>query len=189
MNSHLKGIIGVLIAAGVLGSVWWVYRESLLEGMRASDGARAMNEMEQNGVPQVMLTGLDGKTFDIRQFEDKIVIVNFWASWCAPCVEEFPSMLKLASVLPKDLVILAISGDQDVSAVQAFLKVFPERPENFKIFMDSDQAIAKKFGTQVLPESYVLKRGLKIFRKIVGTEKWDSENAIQFFKAMAEAPH
>ncbi len=185
MNSHLKGIIGVLIAAGVLGSVWWVYRETLLEGMKASEGARALNEMEEKGVPDVMLTGLDGKSYDIKQFQDKIVIVNFWASWCAPCVEEFPSMLKLAAQLPNDLVIVAISGDQDTSAVQAFLKVFPDRPENFKIFMDSDQAIAKKFGTQVLPESYVLTRGLKIFRKIVGTEKWDTEQAVQFFKDLA----
>lgn len=186
MNSHIKGFIAVLVVSGVLGALWWQYRETLLEGMQPSESVKQMNAMEEGGVPDVQLPGLDGKAYNIKDFKDKVVIVNFWASWCAPCVEEFPSMLKLAEQLPNDLVILAISGDQDVASVQTFLKVFPQRPDNFKIFMDSDQAIAKKFGTQVLPESYVLTRGLKIFRKVVGTEKWDTPQAVQFFKDIAE---
>lgn len=186
MSSHIKGFIAVLIAAGILGSLWWVYRETLIEGMRPSEGVRLMNAMEEGGVPDVKLQGYDGKIYDIKDFKDKVVIVNFWASWCAPCVEEFPSMLKLASQFPKDLVILAISGDQDLAAVQAFLKAFPNLPENFKIFLDPDLKVAKQFGTQVLPESYILERGLKVYRKVVGTEKWDGPNAVQFFKDIIE---
>lgn len=184
MSLHVKAFIAALMMATVLGSVWWIYRETLLEGMQASQGARILNEMEKNGVPDVKLTGLDGQQTDIKEFKDKVVIVNFWASWCAPCVEEFPSMLNLASEFPNDMVILAISGDSDRASVDAFLKAFPKRPANFLIFSDPNQELAKKFGTQVLPESYVLERGLKVYRKVVGTEKWDSPSAIQFFKEM-----
>jgi len=187
MNSHLKGFIAVLITAGILGGLWWAYRETLVEGMRPSEGVRLMNAMEEGGVPNVKLQGLDGKVYDLTDFKDKVVIVNFWASWCAPCVEEFPSMAKLAMQFPNDLVILAISGDQDLAAVQAFLKAFPNLAENFKIFLDPELKVAKQFGTQVLPESYVLERGLKVYRKVVGTEKWDAPNALQFFKEITAA--
>jgi len=79
------------------------------------------------------------------------------------------------------MVVLAISQDKREDDLKAFMKAFEPLPSNFKILWDPEGEVPKAYGTEVLPESYVISPELKLVRKVVGVEVWDHKEAIQFF--------
>lgn len=117
----------------------------------------------------------------------KIVILNFWASWCEPCAEEFPSMLKLLKMHSKDLVIVAVSNDSAMSDIDTFCDAFALKGVNgLDILWDKNLKAAKAFQVGKLPESYIFGRDGKLLRKVVGTRNWANEDAISYFKMLTE---
>ena len=122
---------------------------------------------------------LDGADFALYDFKNKPMIVHFWATWCPPCVVEFPELLTFANNNP-DIVVLAISVDKKDSQLHRFFKKNKlEIPENVLIVKDRDQKIMhEQFGTFQLPETYILSPNMVFQEKISGAYKdW---NTFQF---------
>ena len=121
----------------------------------------------------------------LNSFKDKIVILSFWASWCDPCIEEFPTLIKLVDFFQGRVILLAVSADRTKEDLISFLKPYggikSKSLANVVILWDKERKVAEEYGTEALPESYVLGKDLKIIRKVAGSEDWFSPAAIQMF--------
>lgn len=187
--SHLKGLLVVLFAGGIMWMGWSYYRDFLYQGQKPTQSTQVLNEIERKGVPDFELNDVNGKAIQLSTLQDKIVIVNFWASWCDPCVEEFPSLMALLKEFPKEVVLLAISADYNMEDMNNFLKAFKAEGPNLHVLWDKDQKVAKSYGTTVLPESYILGYNNKLIRKVAGVDDWSSPYALDFFRNLiAEKP-
>lgn len=132
-----------------------------------------------------------GAQVNLADQQGKIVVVNFWASWCPPCVEEMPSFLEFAQWAGKELGVktLALSVDQDPKAID---KLFKEKkfwktgPLPFTILLDSRAVVASRYGTSKFPETYVLDKNLKLLRKFEGPQNWTSEEIKKWFTEIAK---
>ena len=118
----------------------------------------------------------------LSQFRGQIVVLNFWATWCPPCVEELPSMIDMQSRLRgKGVVIVGVSIDIDDDAYHRFIK---QRNVNFVTVRDPDQKVAAMYGTTGWPESYIIDRQGVVRRKFVGPVNWDSPEVIQLLATL-----
>lgn len=127
--------------------------------------------------PLFSFTAIDGKEYSLQQFRGKVVLVNFWASWCAPCAAEFPQMIELAGALPDKIVIIFISQDDTDKAVTDFLKKHGKgfARGNIVVARDEGRKIARDlYQTYKLPETYILGPDLRIADKIVGFAEWNT---------------
>jgi peroxiredoxin len=130
---------------------------------------------------------LDGKPMHLSELRGKVVVLNFWATWCPPCVEEAPALNRLQRrIEPMGGTILGVSIDEDPAAYQKFLKdfaiVFPTwRDPNVK---DNKSKIELGYGTSLIPETYVIDRHGKIARKLVSAQQWDSPEMLAYFDAV-----
>ena len=107
-------------------------------------------------------------TVHLASYRGQVVLLNFWASWCAPCIEELPSLLQLHHDDP-NLVVLAVSIDEDPDAYSSFIR---RRHVDLITVRDPNQSAAKLFHTDMWPETYVIDRKGVIRRKFVGATDW-----------------
>lgn len=170
-------IVAALILSFPVGYFW----KRLAKGRNPPRSTVVLSQMEKHGVPDFELPRLDGTMERLSTIQHKLIVVNFWASWCAPCVQEFPSLKRLVQKLPKNVVVLAVSNDNTREDLESFLSAFGPMPKNFIVLWDKDRSIAKEFGTDELPESYIIAPGLKLVRKVAGVDQWDSSDAMAFF--------
>jgi len=108
----------------------------------------------------------------LSQFRGQVVVLNFWATWCPPCVEETPSLVRMTSRLKdKGVIVLAVSIDADDAAYHKFLK---EYNVNMVTVRDEAKKAASLYGTFGWPETYVIDRNGVIRRKFIGPVDWTS---------------
>ena len=108
----------------------------------------------------------------LSQFRGQVVVLNFWATWCPPCVEETPSLIQMQTMLkPRGVVVLAISIDADDAAYHRFLKDYSV---NMVTVRDEAQRVSKLYGTFGWPETYVIDRQGVMRRKFIGPVDWTS---------------
>lgn len=131
------------------------------------------------GAPDFSFADLEGRRHALRDFHGKTVLLHFWASWCPPCVEEFPALAALAQTRRKDLVVIALSGDADSGAIHAFLKrQTPATRHALKeaqtpIALDEGRRVARElFMTVRYPETILIGPDGTMRRKIVGPTDW-----------------
>jgi len=107
-----------------------------------------------------------GTTISPKDFGGKVLVLNFWASWCAPCVQEAPSLNEFAKMLaPSGVVVLGVSVDHNETQYENFLKRFQPA---FQTARDPGENINTQYGTYKFPESYIIDRNGKVVRKFVG---------------------
>lgn len=182
----LKGFIAVIVLAALLAWPLYTYWEFLTKGMRPPQATQILNELEKTGVPDFVVKDMNGKEIRLSDFKGKTVLVNFWATWCAPCVKEFPSLGGLVKKMDGQVVVLAISYDKHREDIETFIKAFGGVPEGFYIAWDAGRETAKIFGTDVLPETYIISGDSKLVRKIAGETTWDDPMALRFFENLSE---
>jgi len=173
-------ILSVLIG---LGAAYTHYADRTLP---APETKIAGDNKIQNKAPAFTFKTLDGKTQTLEDFTGKVVILNFWASWCAPCVIEFPQMIDLAKKTANDSVLIFMSVDESVADIEKFLKK-QKGYDAANIYMahDADKSIAQKlFQTYKLPETYIMTPDLMIAEKIVGADVvWNAPDMIAKIKS------
>jgi thiol-disulfide isomerase/thioredoxin len=122
--------------------------------------------------PALAFTTRAGEAKSLADFRGHTVLVNLWATWCVPCVEEMPALDRLQAKLGADLVIFAISEDrQGAAAVEPFLA--QHSIKNLAIELDPKSAASDAFGVQGLPSSFLIDGDGMIIGKLVGAAKWD----------------
>lgn len=184
---YVLALMPVLIVTAVLLVLWFQLNTKTQRDQWTSPGTKKLDEITREGIPHVELVRLSGASFSLNQFKDKIVLLNFWASWCDPCVKEFPSMMKLVDHFKGELVLVAVSSDSNKQDIETFLKAFKVKEgPNIVIAWDKDQRVSSSFGTTQLPESYLFSRGLVLRRKVIGLEDWYSPNVISFFDELVK---
>ena len=122
------------------------------------------------------------RTVSLNQFRGQVVILNFWATWCPPCVQELPSMIAMQDrIRGKGIMVLGVSIDVDGDAYHRFLKL---RNVNFLTVRDPEQKVAAMYGTTGWPESYIIDRQGVLRRKFVGPVDWNSPEVIDFLNKL-----
>ncbi|HEV8584602.1 MAG TPA: TlpA disulfide reductase family protein [Methylomirabilota bacterium] len=124
----------------------------------------------------------DGKSFRLADQRGKVVLVNFWATWCPPCLEEMPAMERLWRRHKDDgFVLLAISLDADPKKVSPFVSA---RKFTFPVAVDPKMAVAEKYGVRALPSSFVIDRAGALTGVALGPRAWDDAAAHGLLQAM-----
>ncbi len=114
----------------------------------------------------------------LADFRGKIVVLNFWATWCPPCVEEMPSLVQMADRMKdKDIVVLGVSIDVDADAYHKFLKDYKV---GFITVRDPDEKSPNLYGTHGWPETYIIDRGGVLRRKFIGPVDWTQPEITTF---------
>jgi thiol-disulfide isomerase/thioredoxin len=133
-------------------------------------------------VPDFSITADGGHAFTPENFGGRLLVLNFWASWCPPCVDETPSLSRFAEMTkPSGVVVLAISRDKDEKAYRDFIARFHP---SFLTARDPSANIQFDFGTRQIPETYVIAPGGKLLRKYINSQRWDSDDMLREIKSL-----
>ena len=136
--------------------------------------------VEGKTAPDFTLNDLAGRQVRLSDFRGKVVFLNFWATWCPPCREEIPSMVRLNQAMSgKPFQMLAVSIDEGGrDAVEGF---FRNSGSVLPALLDTDQAIGKRYGTTGVPETFILDKKGVIVKKVVGGMDWSDPQVVAFF--------
>jgi cytochrome c biogenesis protein CcmG, thiol:disulfide interchange protein DsbE len=135
-----------------------------------------------DSAPDFSIKTDNGQTISASSFGGKLLVLNFWATWCPPCVEETPSLSRFAAQMASSgVVVLAISVDKDEKAYRDFISRF--KPA-FMTARDPQAKINADYGTFKYPETYVISTSGKVLRKFISDQPWDSERMISDIKSL-----
>lgn len=141
-----------------------------------------------NDAPSIDIPGIEGQKVTLAELEGKVVLVNFWATWCTPCVAELPALQRVYDKLKdRGFVVFAVGIDD---AVDSFKEFRDEYKLNFPIGMDKEGSVKSRYKLAGVPESFLVDRKGKIVMfedpqgeggpstRIIGPREWDAPNMI-----------
>jgi len=151
----LLGLI-VVLAAGLI----WVVSGTLEQHVTvAGDTA-----------PDFRVLTESGRTISPSKFDGKLLVLNFWATWCPPCVEETPSMNQFADLMrSKGVVVLAVSVDRNEGNYKRFLKKYNVA---YETSFDPEADVSASYGTFQFPETYIIDKNGKVIEKIISNQNF-----------------
>jgi cytochrome c biogenesis protein CcmG, thiol:disulfide interchange protein DsbE len=126
-----------------------------------------------------------GRTVALHDYRGKLVILNFWATWCAPCIEELPSLNELQRRLPQ-AVVVAVSVDADAQAYREFLT---RHPVDFLTVREGNQNISGLYGTHLFPETYIIDPHGIIRRKFINSQDWTTPEIVEYLSKLEPSTH
>jgi len=130
------------------------------------------------------------RSVSLSQMRGKIVVLNFWATWCPPCVEEMPSLVEMQRQMrEKGVTVLAVSVDDDASDYHKFLKdhgidLLTVRDPGQKNDKGVTAPVAARYGTFKFPESYIIDRNGTIRRKFIGPVNWSQAEIVEYLSRL-----
>ena len=167
-----RSVTYLLTAATVLAAgLFWVVSDAFTERI-VEVGQKA---------PDFQVVTESGKTITARSFGGKLLVLNFWATWCPPCVEETPSLNEMSrQMASQGVVVLAVSVDRNENSYKAFR----ERMKiGFETSRDPKALISSSFGTYKFPETYVITPDGKVVEKYIANRDWTSAEVINALRA------
>jgi peroxiredoxin len=212
MTLSIPRLVGLLIAIAIVGVVGVNFVLAVTPAVQSErntardEACIPLEPTRENAVfgrlpvmaPDIQAQDYTGKMVPLSAYRGKVVLLNFWAAWCPPCVEEMPSMDRLQRQFPNDLVVLAISADPSWKAILDFFKAEGTKmtvlwdPAAATDGKDDDKpganvgALSMSYGTKQLPESYLIDRDGTIRYYVVNTRNWASPDAQRCIKKMVE---
>ena len=139
---------------------------------------------EKKPAPDISVISVaSGTTLKLSELKGKVVLLNFWATWCPPCREEIPSMMKLnSSMTGKPFQMVAVSIDEGgKSTIESFFK---ETGFSLPTYLDASGASPKVYGVTGVPESFIIDKQGIVVKKIIGGLAWDSPEVILFLEGL-----
>ena len=122
------------------------------------------------------------RTVTLSQFKGQVVVLNFWATWCPPCIEEMPSLVRMQQLMQsKGVTVVAVSVDVDGNAYREFLK---QHGVNLLTVRDPDQKSNSLYGTFKFPETYIIDRKGVMRRKFIGAVDWTEPEIIDYLSKL-----
>ncbi len=132
----------------------------------------AIEEMVEKEAPLFTLKDLSGRRVSLVDFRGKVVLLNFWATWCPPCISEIPKLNELREAYAgRDFEIIAVSTDRSLSAVKRFIK---KRPVSFVVLHDEGIKVSRKYNVFSIPTTFLLDKKGRIVEKFLGEYDWTS---------------
>ena len=140
-------------------------------------------EVARHDAPDFVSENLNGGQAALADYKGKLVLLNFWATWCMPCRAEMPGMETLwQKYKEQGFVVVAISSDEGSPArVETFSKLLDL---SFPILLDPEGEVSDLYKVSNMPTSFLIDRDGNIISRIVGTEAWDSPEAIQLVEGL-----
>ena len=135
-------------------------------------------ELVNHRAPEFTVRDSD-RAVALRDFRGKVVILNFWATWCPPCVEEMPALSAMQEQLRERVNVLAVSVDQDADAYRRFLE---EHKIKLLTVRDAEQKSNRLYGTSKYPETYIIDRTGIVRRKFIGPVQWTSPEILDYLR-------
>lgn len=153
--------------------------------------AACSNEGDRSGLvpgdrfPVVNTLALEGGREQLQPALDKVVVINVWGTWCAPCRKELPGLQRLSEVLgAQDYAVIGIALDHDDHLVREYLR---ERGIGFENHLAEDAAqVQRDLGVNAVPSTFILAKGNIIARHIIGPREWDAPEMIAMIREVAE---
>lgn len=137
-------------------------------------GAQGLQPWRGGETPPFAMRDLDGVQHRLQNYRGKVVLVNFWATWCEPCRDEMPSINKLrASLAGRPFAVLAVNLAEPESRIRRFME---QVPMDFAVLLDRDTSVAKSWKARILPASYLLAPDGRIRYSVLGEIDWAQEN-------------
>ena len=139
-------------------------------------GAAELQPWRGGSTPALDLRALDGPAHRLADYRGKVVLVNFWATWCEPCRDEMPSMQRLKEKLAgKEFAVLAVNLDEPEARVRAFLS---QMKVDFTVLLDPGRKAARAWNARILPASYLIGPDGRIRYSVVGEIDWDHDRVV-----------
>ena len=130
----------------------------------------------------IVLPRRGGGSFDLAAARGKLVLVNFWATWCAPCREEMPSLGRLAQMMdPATFQLVAVTVDKTWEPVDAF---FAHKPTPYPVVLDPEAVTSLAFGTSKFPETYLIDGQGNVKLKFVGARNWSEDRIVALLEEL-----
>jgi peroxiredoxin len=167
IDRYIQGAIGVLLAV----MVFFIY-----------DGVHETLVQVGDTAPDFRITADSGRTISNADFGGKLLVLNFWATWCPPCVQEMPSLNEFQKTLaPNGVVVLGISVDKNEQVYRDFLS---KSGVAFQTARDPQARINADYGTFKYPETYIIDTRGKVVRKYIGPENWTDERMLSDVRSL-----
>ena len=134
---------------------------------------------EKQNISDLKFKDDEGKEISFSDFQDKILLVNFWATWCAPCIKEMPSLDRLKKKINKNFDVIAVSVDRDgVKKVKDFFN--ENKITNLEEYFDTKNSLAKEMNLIGLPTSFFINKKGDLIGYFQGDMEWDNNTVIEF---------
>ena len=135
--------------------------------------AQQLKPWSGGATPALALRDVEGRLHRLEDYRGKVVLVNFWATWCEPCRDEMPSMNRLrASLAGRPFEVLAVNLAESEARIRRFME---QVPLDFPVLMDRDSAASKVWHARVLPISFLVGPDGRIRYSVVGEVDWTQE--------------
>lgn len=130
----------------------------------------------------VRIKTVSGKSYRLKELKGQVVFINFWATWCVPCLREMPSMERLNRKMKgKAFRMLAINFDESIERIRNFIE---GKGFTFEIVLDPGGTIGEKYNAERLPLTYIIGRNGNIARRAIGAREWDEAMMVKMLEHM-----
>jgi len=183
------GVVAHLIFVAAGGLLVFFFAAALTPAITAQ-GAAACRSLEPEArsgpAPEFTVQDLSGAPVTLGDFGGKLVIVNFWATWCEPCIREWPQLDRLAERFAgrDEVVILAISVDSDPALIAPFLERMSLTDTRVRVLWDPKQEVQKSYGTDKLPDTYFVGKAGELLHAFINIRDWGRPAAYQCVESM-----
>ena len=148
------------------------------------DGQPGASPRNGRPAPNFLLPDYDRLAVRLSDYEDKIVVINFWAGWCIECDKEMPDIVRIAKKFPDDVVVLAVNAGDSKGTAESWARArdLPLDLDNFVWVLDKRQTVTRKYQLNGMPHTFLVDRGGTIFSRVDGGTTYDALlQTIQFF--------
>jgi cytochrome c biogenesis protein CcmG, thiol:disulfide interchange protein DsbE len=161
----------VAIAVAGVGILWLAFHPR-------SHGPVTMGER----APGFTLPQLPSGNLSLSQYKGRVVVLNFWATWCPPCVMETPSLEQFATDMKSSgVTVIGVSVDKDENQLKQFIQQFHL---SYPVARDPSSELAHRYGTYKFPETYIIGRDGHVAEKIIGATNWTDPRMLTFVKSL-----
>jgi peroxiredoxin len=177
----------VFIAVGSLWMFWFAASLGPATKAQAEAACRALNpELRSGPAPDFSLRDLRGGTVSLQDLRGKFVVLNFWATWCEPCIREWPQLDRLAERLADrdDVVVVAVSVDQDQSVIEPFLANMGLEATGVRVMWDPSGKLHNIYGSDKLPDTYFVDEDGQLVHVYVNVREWGRPAAFHCVTSM-----
>jgi len=175
-----KGVYKSVLFCSLMVSVFFMFSAAYAENKSVG----LPKQMKLFKAPEFSLKNEDGKVFKLSDYKGKLVIINFWATWCPPCRYEMPAMERAWKKLKgKGVVLLAINVGEDENTIFEFTAKYPM---TFPILLDRKGEVVKKYKVTGLPTTYIISTDGVVIYRAMGGRMWDHPKLVNKLLKMAK---